>query len=670
MTDKIKLPEQIVFGLDIGTRSIVGTVGYMETSGFKVAAMVIKEHDTRCMLDGQIHDIGKVSEEIRYVKDKLEKIVDRPLKDVCIAAAGRVLKTITVKTDNEFDEETRINEEMIYSLDLVAVEKAHHEINESNSGINFYCVGYTPVKYYLNDFEISNLNGHKANKIGVELIGTFLPEEVVDGLYASVEEAGLEVANLTLEPIAAMQVAIPEQFRLLNIALVDVGAGTSDICITKDGSVAAYGMIPSAGDEITELIAKNYLVDFKTAEKIKLASGGKAKISFKDIMGLTNKIMPEDVRKLVSPLTARITGEVADRIKELNGGRSVSAVFVVGGGGKIPNFTAQLAHSLGLAEERVALRGKEVLKDIDFLCDNVKKDSLFVTPVGICINYYNRKNNFIFVNVNGERIKLYDNSHLTIVDAILQAGFPNDRLFPRRGKELVFTVNGKTRLVRGIMGEPAVIYRNKKETNINAPIEKNDEIVVKESTVGKNAKITVGQLEEYKNSVSFIVNGQNIICPKFAYVNGELKPESYKINEGDKVIMENYYTLGQLFKFLDIPIENKEVLVNNMSADENTPVYENFTVTYTDVTESYAESAVADEAVEEVEEEPSITVKVNGRDVIMTDKDKYTFVNVFDFYPFDLTKAGGTELVTTLNGENASFTEELKNGDIIELYWK
>ena len=67
----------------------------------------------------------------------------------------------------------------------------------------------------------------------------------MDGLYAAVEKAGLYVANLTLEPIAAMNVAIPEKFRLLNIALVDVGAGTSDISITNDGSIIAYGMIPS-----------------------------------------------------------------------------------------------------------------------------------------------------------------------------------------------------------------------------------------------------------------------------------------------------------------------------------------------------------------------------------------------------------------------------------------
>ncbi len=89
-----KYPEPLVFGLDIGTRSIVGTVGYKEQNKFNVVAMAVKYHDTRSMIDGQIHDINKVSEDILYVKEELERqLSGRKLTDVCIAAAGRVLKT-------------------------------------------------------------------------------------------------------------------------------------------------------------------------------------------------------------------------------------------------------------------------------------------------------------------------------------------------------------------------------------------------------------------------------------------------------------------------------------------------------------------------------------------------------------------------------------------------
>ena len=67
---------------------------------------------------------------------------------------------------------------------------------------------------------------------------------------------------------------------MLNLALIDVGAGTSDICITNDGSIVAYGMIPSAGDGLTEVIAKHCLVDFDGAETIKRQLGEKDEIEY------------------------------------------------------------------------------------------------------------------------------------------------------------------------------------------------------------------------------------------------------------------------------------------------------------------------------------------------------------------------------------------------------
>ena len=108
-----RLSEHLVFGLDIGTRSIVGSVGYMERNKFNVVAHYVKEHESRDMLDGQIHDIGRVSESIKKVKKELENQLDLKLNDVCIAAAGRVVRTVTVHVEVEFDEETQITGEQI-----------------------------------------------------------------------------------------------------------------------------------------------------------------------------------------------------------------------------------------------------------------------------------------------------------------------------------------------------------------------------------------------------------------------------------------------------------------------------------------------------------------------------------------------------------------------------
>lgn len=583
MSEAMKFPGQLVFGLDIGTRSIVGTVGYRVGEKFYVVAQSIREHDTRSMLDGQIHDIYKVGKTISEVKGELEDKLGRQLKDVCIAAAGRVLKTVTVRVDQELEGDHEVGGEDIYALDSMGVEKAYAEFSEDNeTDLKFYCVGYSVVRYYMNGYTIGNLEGHKAKTIGADIIATFLPEDVVDGLYKAVGVAGLEVVNLTLEPIAAIRVAIPEMYRMLNIALVDVGAGTSDISITKDGSIIAYGMIPIAGDSLTEVIAKHCLVDFATAEHIKRETGVKEQIEYRDIMGLPQTITTEEVERITAPVIENMTRQVADKIRELNGDKSVSAVFVVGGGGRLPGYTQALAKELDIQKERVAVRGEEVMMNIEFLEQDAHRDSLMVTPIGICLSFYEQSNNFIFVYFNEQRIKIYDNNKVAVVDAAMQAEFPNDGLFPKRGKELNYSVNGKPRITRGELGEAAVITVNGNETDIYAPIHANDQIKVIESTAGAAAQLDINQLPEFGTTMRVEVNDKKVDLPKFACVNGNLQSGYYSIQENDNIEILNYYTVRQIAEFMDVIINQEmNIYVNNKLADMDTKVYENFSVIWT-----------------------------------------------------------------------------------------
>lgn len=781
MAEAMKFPGQLVFGLDIGTRSIVGTVGYRTGGKFHVVSQSIREHGTRAMLDGQIHDIYKVGGTIKEVKAELEERIGRTLKDVCIAAAGRVLQTVTLRVDQELENEREILGEDIYALDSLGVEKAYQEFLENNDmDMKFYCVGYSVVRYYMNGYTIGNLEGHKAKTIGADMIATFLPEDVVDGLYKAVSVAGLEVVNLTLEPIAAIQVAIPEMYRMLNIALVDVGAGTSDISVTRDGSIIAYGMIPIAGDSLTEVVAKHCLVDFATAEQIKRDTGVKDVIEYKDIMGLKQTITKEEVERVVSDVIENMTSQVAAKIKELNGDKSVSAVFVVGGGGRLPGYTQALASKLELQNERVAVRGEEVMIGIEFLEEEARKDSLMVTPIGICLSFYEQSNNFIFVYFNEQRVKIYDNSKAAVVDAAMQAEFASDGLFPKRGKELNFTVNGKPRIVRGEPGEAARITVNGNEADIYTQIHANDQIRVVESTAGEAARMTLGQLPEFGSKMWVEVNEKKVDLPKFASVNGELQSEYYEIQENDAIEILGYYTVRQISEFMDVTIDwNMNIYVNNKIADMDTKVYENFSVIWTledlqlsdvefyehtrtdgqddtvstdrpagtagfsmvknvsapdgtdgqnaddaDQQTDGAENTSAGNAaangqaegeqkprgarivmgpgVKRAEEEARakakareeaqararaeeerrreeilnknlpvpITVMVNGSPVKLNGKKNYVFVDVFEYIDFDLSKPEGSGIVTNLNGRGAQYMESIKNGDVIEIYWK
>ncbi len=359
--------EDLIFALDIGTRTVIGIVGLYEKECFRVVAAEICEHRSRAMLDGQIHDIEKVAEVITQVKERLEKILGVTLTKVAIAAAGRVLKTSQTKLEYDIEQGREITSEIVGSLEVDAIQNAQFKLDNEISNeekMTFYCVGYSVVNYFLNGYVISSLVGHKGKKIGVEVLATFLPHVVVDSLYTVMSKVGLEVISLTLEPIAAINVTIPKDLRLLNLVLVDIGAGTSDIALTRDGSVVAYGMVPIAGDEITEKIAQEFLVDFNTAEKIKISiSSGTEIIKYTDILGNKYEITHQKAIEIIEPAIDFLAASICDKILEFNQ-KAPNAVFLIGGGSQIPGLTNRIAEGLGLPDNRVAVRGRDVIQNI------------------------------------------------------------------------------------------------------------------------------------------------------------------------------------------------------------------------------------------------------------------------------------------------------------------
>ena len=714
--------ENLIFGLDIGTRSIVGTVGYRTSAReFVAVAQSVRFHETRAMLDGQIHDIGAVAATIGEVKRELENKIGKRLTGVCIAAAGRVLKTRQVRIDYDLEGEAVIDNGMIHTMELMGVEKASDVLRrEEKGGGNYFCVGYSVTKYYLGDVAIMNLEGHKGTAIGADLLATFLPRDVTDGLYAATDRAGLEVINLTLEPIAAINIAIPQKFRLLNLALVDVGAGTSDICITSEGSVTAYGMIPKAGDFLTESIMQKYLVEFKTAEDMKIGiSGKKKKITYKDIIGSKVSVAVEDLKATLGDPMKELARMIADKIKELNGGKSPSAVFLVGGGGKTPGFTDMIAAALKIPAERVALRGAEVLGEVRFVEENIKKDPMLVTPIGICLNYYEQNNNFIFARVNGELLRLYDNGHLTVMDAAMGIGIDTSSLFPRRGDGVSFTFNGKSRLVRGEAGDAAVIKVNGAPGSIASPVVRGDEIVITPSTKGTPAEVSVESLAEGARSICFNVNGRKVAAPRLLLVNGVEAQPGQMVADGDNIEEADYYTAGRLFEYMDIDVVGT-ISINNVPALASDKVYENFSIDFelagddseldnheemlqdvsgVEAEEKEQESGkplentedagprnffMSDEKVTSAEksgqEESSkqkpagsqnITVIVNNTPVSLKGKDLFRLVDVLDVYPsFDTKNPQGDKAIIRINGEDTDFIHEIYQGDRIDLRWE
>ncbi len=352
-----------------------------------------------------------------------------------------------------------------------------------------------------------------------------------------------------------------------------------------------------------------------------------------------------------------------------------------------------ISKNMEIAEERVALRGEEVMKDIIFMNhDNIARDSLMVTPLGICYSYYEEANNFVFVSFNGQQTKIYDNGRLQIVDAAMQAAFANEDLFPKRGPELKFVVNGEERTVRGEPGEAAVILLNGAPANIHSKIHGNDIIEVTSSTEGAAGAAEIASLPEFKASFPVVVNGKNVMASRFATVNDQSQTGFYQIQNGDEVRVLDYDTAAQIAQLMDVELTPDIVItVNNEMATPETPVYENFKVEFKKqedaIMDYYRDFPDADnpEPEEDPEEEAApapveppvkrvipkaMHVTANGEDILLQGKSEYVFVDVFDYLDFDLSNPGGKSIVTLLNGQSPNYMQQLQEGDRIEVYWK
>lgn len=626
-----------LFALDIGTRTVIGIVASVTGGHIKVLAQAMVEHQSRAMLDGQIHDIPRVAEAVKKVKVELEKKLKSSLKKVAIAAAGRSLMTRRCRVDQELIQDLEIDAMMIHTLELLGVQRAQElleqETQQAGGEEKFFCVGHSAVGYYLNDYPIANLEGHQGKKIGAEVLATFLPASVVNSLHTVLARVGLEPLYLTLEPIAASEVIFPEQLRLLNLALVDVGAGTSDIAISRDGTITAYGMVPTAGDEITELIVETLMVDFMTAEQIKRSLCQGKDIRYQDVLGMDVTVPCEEVMRMIEPAVENLASEIVHNILELNGMVPPKSVMCVGGGSQVPSLVDRIAQKLGLVQQRVVIRNRS---NISNLVDIRKKDLTGpegVTVVGIAaLAARMRGQNFITVTVNGQAFTLFNTRQLTVLQALGLLEFNPRELLGKNGRDLQFIFNGKQKTVYGGLAKPAVITVNGHPANLRTVIQDGDIIRVEKAVHGKDAVAKVAD----------ILGNEKINSQPLCFINGKPANLEQLISPGDEL-----ETISPPEDKNPEAISAKDTLVKG------------------DLVGTLpSESA----AVKPSPAAPAIEVFVNGQPIIMEGKREYILIDIFNYYDLDITQSNGMVTITR-NGNAAEYTEVLQEGDVIKITW-
>lgn len=502
--------ENIIFALDIGTRSVIGMVGVVEEEKVKIIAIEKVEHTERAMIDGQIENIEKVTSLARKVKERLEEKVNCQLSRVCVAAAGRALRTKRAEYEINLPGKQLIDDEVISRLEAGAISKVEEAFDAENNAREdmrrFYLVGYTVCQYYLDDYRISSLKDHRGQDVKVDLIATFLPSEVVESLYTTMNKIGLEVVSVTLEPIAAINAAIPENLRLLNLVMVDIGAGTSDIAACTGGSVTGYTMATVAGDEVTEAVMREYLVDFGTAETMKAQIEQEEVITFTDILGFERKASREEVIQCIQGTTEVLCKEIAAKVLEVNGG-APSALFLAGGGSKLSGLREGITAALQMDANRVAVAGNN-FRISAFSDEYDLNNPEYATPLGITVSSgLNLINDSFRVTLNGRPAKLFRSGSFTALNLLMMNGYNFQDILGRPGTSLPVTVNGKRKVFYGTAAQPASLFINKKEGKLSTVIHAGDCIEFVPAVPGIPAEAYLGDIEGAEECLEITLNG-------------------------------------------------------------------------------------------------------------------------------------------------------------------
>lgn len=688
--------QELIFALDIGTRSVIGVVGYAEKNGLHVLAVERQDHGTRAMVDGQIQDISLVSGAAMAVKERLEKKVGQPLHSVCVAAAGRSLKTQRADYEIILPDVQTLDSELIARLETGAINRAEQAFDENGDESDrlYYLVGYSVTGYELDHYPMTTLLDHRGKQIKASVIATFLPSEVVESLCTSMRKAGLEVASLTLEPIAAMNLIIPPQLRLLNLALVDIGAGTSDIAVSQGGSVVGYTMATVAGDEITETLMKQYLLDFDTAEQVKLAISSGEQITFQDILGVEHSISADEVEQATEESARVLCQEICAGVRALNGG-APSALFLVGGGSQLTKLREYVEQEMQMEPSRVAVGSANLRKLVwtdEEICDLTSPD--LATPLGIALSAAQQlTGNGLHILVNGKRANLFRSERLSIRDVLMMNGYRYRDFIGRTGQSVSFMLNGERRVIRGTQSSPAELTRNGEAATLSDHVHAGDSICFTPAISGTDASPRLCDILPELSDETVWLADEQVPMGLVAQINGQFVPRDTALVSGDEIDTLRLDTIDDLLAAHGA--EGMPVLRNGIPCSGAEILTPEDRIVYGEAArwnqvvmqagqdeEKEAESdtmpqkhtVMSEEPMQQIqtvaEQTEMLSVLLNDRPLqlpITKERPVYYLMDLLEHTEIDFQNLN-QEVCLEINGQEASFQQRLYSGDSVRIY--
>ncbi len=261
---KIREDKNLIVGLDIGTSKIVAIVAELQPEG-SLKVIGLGQHASRGLKKGVVINIDSTVQAIQRALEEAELMADCKISSVFTGIAGSHIKSLNshgmVKIKDAEVSQTDVDRviETARAIALPSDQQILHILTQE-----FIIDGQEDVR------EPISMSGMKL-EVKVHIVTGAV--SAAQNIVKCIKRCGLEVSDLILQPLASSVSVLTEDEKELGVCLVDIGGGTTDIAVFKQGAIRHTAVVPIAGDQITNDVAVAFRTPTQSAEEIKIKYG-------------------------------------------------------------------------------------------------------------------------------------------------------------------------------------------------------------------------------------------------------------------------------------------------------------------------------------------------------------------------------------------------------------
>jgi len=381
------MENNLAVGLDIGTTKIVAMIGRKNEYG-KLEILGIGKSKSLGVHRGVVNNITQTIQSIQQAVQEAEAAATIKIDEVTVGIAGQHIRSL-----QHSDYITRANSELV--IDEDDIERLINQVHKLVMLPGEEIIHVLPQEYKVDgQAEIKEPVGMYGGRLEANFHVVVGQVSSIRNIGRCIKSAGLQLEGITLEPLASANAVLSQEEKEAGVALIDIGGGTTDLAVFKDGIIRHTAVIPFGGNVITEDIKEGCSIIEKQAELLKIKFGSAWPGENKDneivsIPGLRGRepkeITLKNLSKIIHARVVEIVEQVYVEIKnyghEEQKKKLIAGIVLTGGGAQL-NHIKQLVEYITGMDTRIGYPNEHLAGDSD---DEVTSP-MYATAVGLVMD--------------------------------------------------------------------------------------------------------------------------------------------------------------------------------------------------------------------------------------------------------------------------------------------